>query len=130
IEVQLDLQVQIGQDRDIALRYTGAHEDALDGFALENVPQVFQLEVSATHTNLVEGAALGQHVITLTCGRGDTDDVEGVWHAAAVGQFLDRGDWVLFARVDGVRGTEFLGCYQHVHVQINLDDFLMNCNDC
>src|SRR5699024_6352568 len=119
----------IGQDRDIALRYTGAHEDALDGFSLENVPQVFQLEVSATHTDLVEGAALGQHVIALTCGRADTDDVEGVWHAAAVGQFLDRGDWVLFARVDGVRGTEFLGGCQRVIVQINHDDLRSTCND-
>src|SRR5699024_9468146 len=108
---------------------TGTHEDALDCLAVENVAQVRQLQVSATHTNLVEGATLGEHVIPLACCRGDANDVERVRHSATVGEVFDRGNRILFARVDDVHGTTFLGSFPRFIIQVDHDDLRCASDD-
>src|SRR5699024_7916691 len=86
-------RVLFDQHRHGTSRHTGPQKYTLDALACERVFQRNGIQGirGRAHTDLVQCAAIIQHVISLARGGTDTNDVEDIFHPETAGKFFNRG---------------------------------------
>src|SRR5262245_46080923 len=122
VEMQLALQVEVDQPRHVDAKAIGAHRRALNlAFAQEVETVQLDFLPERHHADDGGGAADGEHLEGLFCGRLGAQALKRVMHATA-GQLLDALDGITVPGIDEIGGTQLGGQLQFYRIGIDGDN--------